>query len=266
MFARILRHQLLSVGLLLLASGRPAYAEDPTITFDFARTAECRDITSSEAAELYPGEKIVELKLRISVHLLAGNINDVEEIRIEVGDCDQGMRVHSFEPNTRLESTVSEDIQWTKTVETGKTLGASLGGQAPVLLGDAVAHITPSINGGKTHREIVTETQKRVAPKHVVVASGTFGQEHGVFFKMRRSPQTSLEGVHELTVRFIVPERWRGDSLRVCCQATGQDKFLWIKQQAIWANTCAPLTVYLAGDEGARTAAKRHVRRSASGS
>ena len=162
----------LPIFFVLAAPLQVALAEDPTLVFDFGRTAECLDVTSEEQALRYPGKKVVELNLRVSVHLLAGNINSVEEIRIEVGDCDEGMRVHSFEPSTRLESKVSEDIEWTKTVEKGKSFGASLGGEAPVLLGDVVAHVTPTINGGTTRREIVTESQRRIAPKHVVVASG----------------------------------------------------------------------------------------------
>ncbi len=255
-----LRNHLLSASLLLLVSSRAVYAEKPSIEFDFGRTAACREVPAAEANGVSPSEKIVELKLRVSVHLMSGNLDDVEEVRIEVGDSDRRLRVYSFEPSTRLESHVSEDIQWSKTIEVGNSLGASLGGQAPVLLGDAVAYVTPSINGGKTSREVVTESQKRIAPKHVVVASGTLGQEHGVFFKLRRSPQSSLEGVHQLTVRFVVPKTWRGDSLQVCCRATGQEKFLWLKQQATWAHKCSAVAVYLANDLGARRAAERHVR------
>ena len=87
-----------------------------------------------------------------------------------------------------------------------------------------------------------------------------------MFFKLKRSPQSSLEGVHELVVRFVVPENWRGDSLRVSCQATGQDKFLWMKQQTTWAAAKAPVAVYLAGDQEARIAAEKFVRRGVSGS
>ncbi|MCA9229143.1 MAG: hypothetical protein KDA57_00715 [Planctomycetales bacterium] len=255
----------LLTALLLALGNELSHAEKPSVTFDFANTAECRELTSGELIEAYPGEKIVELKLRVSVHLDAGQIEDLEEVRIEAGDCDRRMRVHSFEPSTQLESLLSDDILWSKTVETGNSLGASLGGEAPVLLGDVVAHVTPTINGGKTSREIVTETQKRVAPKHVVVTSGTIDQGHGVFFKLRRSPQTSLEGVHELTIRFIVSESWRGDSIRVCCQALGQEEFLWLQQQATWAHKCAPVAVYLAGDLEARRAAISFSRRRTAG-
>ena len=266
MFAQIIRNEMLLLGLLLCASGVPLCAAEPSIEFDFARTAECRDVTAAEVVDIYPGERIVELKLRLSVRLLAGSMSEVEEVRIEVGDCDGRMRVHSFQPSTRLESHVSEDIQWSKTTEKGTSLGAALGGEAPVLLGDVVAHVTPTINGGVTNREIITESQQRIAPKHVVVASGTIDREHGVFFKLHRSPQTSLEGVHELTVRFVVSDSWRGDSVRVCCQATGQEKFLWLKQQTVWAHTCAKVAIYLAGDLKARMAAERHARSALAGS
>jgi len=256
----------LSFGLLLALSSRQADAESPSIDFDFASTAECRELALIESAGIYPGEKIVELKLRISAHLTTGNLDAIEEVRFEVVDCDRRIRVHSFEPSTQLESLVSEDIQWSKITEHGNSLGASLGGEAPVLLGDVVAHVTPSINGGTTSREVITESQKRIAPKHVVVTSGTIDKEHGVFFKLRRSPQSSLEGVHQLTIRFIVPDNWRGDSIRVCCQATGQEKFLWMKQQKTWTYRCAKIAIYLAGDLGARRAAVRYIEQRTAGS
>ncbi len=236
-----------------------AVAASPSLAFDFGNTAECREILTDDADQLYPNDKLVELKLRVSVHLLAGKIDDVEEIRIEIGDCDNRIRVESFLPNTRLESDFSEDVKVTKTVEHGKSLGASLGGESPVPLGDVVAHVLPSVNGGLSKREVVVKKLVLRAPQYAVVASGTIGQEHGVFFKLRASPQTTLEGSHELTVRFVVPKNWRGDSLQVCCYATGQEKFLWTKQQATWARTCAPLALYLAGDLEARIAAEQHM-------
>jgi len=251
------------VGLLVcfsLAQG-DAQAASPSLAFDFGQTAKCREVSPSDGGELYPGKKLVELKLRVSVQLLEGKITDVEEIRIEIGDCDRRIRVESFAPSTKLESTLSEDIIWTKTTESGKSLAASLGGEAPVPLGDVVAHVLPSISGGLSKREVIVEKQVRRAPQQVVVASGTIGQEHGVFFKLRPSPQSSLEGSHELTVRFLVPQNWRGDSLRVCCQATGHEKILWTTQPATWTHTCAPLAIYLAGDLEARTAAEKHVQK-----
>lgn len=259
MFAHV---QLISVwlsGFLLLTGS--AKAAEPSIAFDFANTAECRDVTPTDSAKLFPHEKIIELRLRVSVHLLAGNADDVQEVRIEIGDCDERMRVHSFEPSTRLESLHTQSIRRSTTTEKTKTFGASLGGEAPIPAGDLVAHVTPTISGGLSNRQLVTETEHRVAPQHLVVASGTIGQEHGVFYKLRSSPLSSLEGVHELVVRFIVPDNWRDDAVRVCCHATGEEQFLWMKHDATWAHTCGHVALYLAGDLKAREAAERFAER-----
>lgn len=253
----------------LSLSATHVQAGKPSLAFDFGRTASCHDVTAEVLEQVdsneskFQNRKVIELKLRVSVHLLAGNIADVDEVRIEIGDCDHRMRVESFAPNTRLQSDFSEAITVTKTSERGKSLGASLGGEAPVPLGDLVAHVLPSANAGLSKREVLTEKQTRHAPQYAVVASGTIDQAHGVFFKLRASPQTTLEGSHELMVRFIVPDTWRGDSLRVCCHATGQEKFFWTKQQATWSYTCGSVTVYLAGDLEARLAAEEHVAQQA---
>lgn len=244
--------------VLLSWSTVNAIAGDPQIAFDFGRIAECVEIVGDEVL-LTPGEKLVELKLRVSVHLLAGKIDDVEEVRIEIGDRENMMRVHSFSPSTQMASHLGGDIEWSKTTEEGHSLGASLGGELPTPVGGLIAHVTPTISGGMTNGETITEKQLRLAPKFAVVASGTINQEHGVFFKLRSSSQSSLEGTHDLTVRFRVSEKWRGDSIRVCCQATGTEKVLWMKQQAIWAHTCGPVALYLAGDAEARQAAIRYV-------
>ena len=237
-----------------------ASADEPQLAFDFGRTLECRDVTSPEFAEAYPDERIVEATLRLSVYLSGGDMTDVETIRVEISDCDRRLRVFDFSPSTRLESSLAADVQWTKTTESTHELGASLGGELPVCVGDVVAQVTPSINAVKGGRETITETQVRLAPKQAVIASGTIDGEHGVFFTLRPSPQISLEGVHELTVAFIVPAHWRGDAVRVTCQAAGEQKVLWMTQQKVWAEEASGVALYLAGDAEARRAAERRVR------
>jgi hypothetical protein len=250
---------ILQTTLLLVASQATVIAGEPQLAFDFSRVAECVDVSSEAQETLYAGEKLVELKLRVSVHLLSGKIGDVDEVRIELGDTDNRLRVHSFSPGTKLTSNYSDDIEWTRTTDDSRELGASLGGELPTPIGGLIANVTPSISGGTSNREKITEKQLRVAPRFAVVASGTIAQGHGVFFKLRSSPQTSLEGTHEFAVRFIVPAKWRGNAIRVCCQATGTEKVLWMTQQATWAHTCGGVAMYLAGDAKARQAAIRFV-------
>jgi hypothetical protein len=237
-----------------------AAGDEPALVFDFGRTLECRDVTPPEFSETRPDERLVECSLRLSVSLESGSIDEVESIRVEIADCDKRLRVFNFSPSTRLESEFSKDIQTTKTMEKSHSFSASLGGELPVPIGGMVAHVTPTIGGGKGGKEVVTEKTFRVAPMQAVVASGTMNEEHGVFFSLRPSPTSSLEGVHEFSVQFVVPATWRGDAVRVSCQATGEQKVLWMKQQKVWAQKSSAVALYLAGDIVARKAAERHVR------
>ena len=246
--------------LLVFTPASHAQAEEPELAFDFGRTLACRDVTLSDFAEAYPDERVIECTLRLSVHLTAGAIDDVGAIRVEISDCDARLRVHDFSPRTRLESEFSRDIVTTKTVESSHSLSASLGGEIPAPISGVVAHVTPTIGGGMGGKEIVTEKLTRVAPKLTVVASGTMNEEHGVFFTLRPSALSALEGVHELTVQFIVPAAWRGDAVRIACQATGEQKVLWMKQQKVFGEKSMPVALYLAGDSAARRAADRYVR------
>jgi hypothetical protein len=243
-----------------LAPTAAIYAADPVMSFDFGRALECRDVTPPEYCELYPDKRIVECTLRLSVYLESGDMNEVEAIRIEMADSDRRLSVFDFSPTTKLESALSGDIQWTKTTESSHTIGASLGGELPAGIGGVVAHVTPTINGAKGGKQVVKVCEKRVAPRMAVIASGTIDHEHGVFFTLRPSPTSSLEGVHELSVQFIVPADWRGDAIRVSCQATGQQKLLWMKQRKVWAEKSNAVALYQAGDNAARLAAERKVK------
>ncbi|HMP08405.1 MAG TPA: hypothetical protein PJ982_18805 [Lacipirellulaceae bacterium] len=240
--------------------GAPVLAAEPVLQFDFGRTLECRDVTPLEFAELYPDDRIVQCTMRLSVSLARGSMSDVDSIRVEISDRDRRLRVFDFAPSTRLESTLGGDVEWVRTTESTSSLAASLGGELPACLGDVVAHVTPTINAAKGGREVIAEKQIRLAPQSVVVASGTIDNEHGVFFTLRPSPTTSLEGVHELTVAFIVPAAWRGDAVRVSCRANGAAKVLWIKQHKVWAEKTGGVALYLAGDLEARRAAERLAR------
>ena len=92
--------------------------------------------------------------------------------------------------------------------------------------------MSPSINAGISGGEVATERMNRLPPKHAVVVSGTSSEGRGVFFKLKRSSQTSLEGVHELSVTFVAPANWQGGEVHVGCSADGRRKVLWMKQAA----------------------------------
>jgi hypothetical protein len=225
----------------------------PSVEFDFARAAECRDVTSPERAGQYPHQRIVEVTLPVSVRFRGVAMEDVDELDIEVNGAAAGLQVFDFAPDTQLASDVDSTIETTTTVKKARSFDATLGGQLPVPYAEIVAHVTPSINAGASRGEVATEKMNRLPPKYAVVVSGTSSAGRGVFFKLKRSSQTSLEGVHELVVQFIAPADWRGGKLLVGCTARGTRKMLWLDQEATLGGAANEVQLYVASRGGPRS-------------
>jgi hypothetical protein len=236
---------------------------EPHVEFDFARAAECRDVTPVERIEQYPQQRLVEFTLLVSVRFRGVPLDDVEELTVEVNGAAAGLRVHEFAPATQLASDVAHEIETTTTTKKARSLDATLGGALPVPYAELVAHVSPSINAGVSSGETTTEKLNRLPPKHAVVVSGTSSEGRGVFFKLKRSSQTSLEGVHELAVTFVAPAGWRGGEVQVGCSARGQRKVLWIKQPATLGHEGDTVRLYMAGRGSVRRVAKPIVSESA---
>jgi hypothetical protein len=180
----------------------------------------------------------------------------VSELTVEINGASAGLRVLGFSPATQLASDVACEIVTTTTTNSARSFDATLGGQLPVPFGEVVAHATPSFNAGLSNGETTTEKLNRLPPKHAVVISGTSSEGRGVFFKLKRTSQTSLEGVHDLAVTFVAPAGWRGGDVRVVCNAQGQRKVFWIKQAATLGCEGDTVRLYLAGRGRPRTVAK----------
>jgi hypothetical protein len=68
-----------------------------------------------------------------------------------------------------------------------------------------------------------------------------------VFFKLKRSSQTSLEGVHELAVTFVAPVDWQNGKVLVGCSARGSRKMLWIDKPATLGRAASEVELSVAG-------------------
>jgi hypothetical protein len=97
---------------------------------------------------------------------------------------------------------------------------------------------------------------RQIAPKELVVASGTTDREHGVFFRLRPSRAASLEGAKEFSFLATVPKDWRGDVCSISCTSR-------VKKDSFWSETIAPsgnrkveVGLYLAGDAEAASLAE----------
>src|SRR6266480_5023 len=137
----------------------------PSVEFDVAPTAECRDITPTERIKQYPNQRLIEVTLPVSVRFRGVSMDEVDELAIEVNGASAGMRVHDFTPATQLFTDISHEIETTTTTKKARSLDGSIGGTIPIPGADAVAHLTPTISAGIAGCNTETEKSSRLPPK-----------------------------------------------------------------------------------------------------
>jgi hypothetical protein len=244
---------------LLGADGTIARAADLKVDFDFARQVAYKDITPPERIKQYPDERLICVKLPISVRFAGFASGEVEDINIEVDGSAADLRVDSFCPTTVLASDAMT-IESTTSTKNSRSLGGTLGGAIPVPVGAIVAQITPTIKADASKSDEETEKIRRLPPKQPIVVSGTFAEGHGVFFKYKQSTQTSFEGVKELEIKFVAPTNWKVGSLRVTCVARGHHTVMWVDQPTIFGKTVEIVSLYPEGNTVRREAAERQTK------
>jgi hypothetical protein len=212
--------------LAIVASARIVSAAE-LVEFDFARSIECRVATADGDAKETPRERTIEMTLPVSVRFRGLPPEDVEEVAIEITG-GGGLAVANFSPATQLASDVTDPIRVSTTTRKSSSLDASLGGTFPVPYAELVAHLTPTINAATGRSTASTETMNRLPPQRAVIVSGTSSEGRGVFFKLKRSSQTSLEGKHELTVTRGLAAVMRSGLRLVCPTAC---EHCWASQQ-----------------------------------
>lgn len=218
------------------------------VTFDLPSSIECREVSTAEFTKAHPDLKLIEAKWRISARLLEGDTESIVDFEycLETGPA---MRVQQYLPNTTLESAVSEDqIEVTAGAEKTSATGieAQLAGK-PLLI---------SGSHEKTSKHTATSHYQQLAPKDVVLASGTIDREHGVFFRIRPSRSASLEGGREFMIVASVPKSWRGGLCFTSCAAKASKRTL-IKNSVETIGTAqAHIGMYLSGDPSAAAAAE----------
>jgi hypothetical protein len=186
------------------------------VTFDLPSSVAFRDVTSKEFASQNEDFKIVEAKLRISARIDEGAPSELVDF-LYVIRTTSAMRVRDYFPKTTLESTVAADqIEITADNEDSAASGLQMGGAVKPLV----------LNGSsrQTSKKAESSHFKQLAPRDIVLASGTSDREHGVFFRIRPSRTSSLEGAREFTIVAVVARSWRGEVLTLECTARGIKK------------------------------------------
>lgn len=244
---------------LVLSATTPAAAGDTRVIFDLPESIECRDATPPEFAA---GEylKVIEGKLRISARVVAGSEDEIIDFMYRIACPDKRVRFQDYLPNTTLESTVVDDqIEIKDTSERSDSAGADIHVAYELLgLGSRLNHIS---------KDSESSLYRQIAPRELVVASGTTDREHGVFFRLRPSRTASLEGAKEFTFLATVPKQWRGDLCTISCAARANKDSLFSEAVVPAGRRAVEVGLHLAGDveaaslaEQLRRAQEKHAR------
>jgi hypothetical protein len=237
--------------VVLYGSTASLQAKQPvSVRFDASRAIGCRVVRPPRSASAEVGTKLIEAQFRVSVLVSEGKPENVEDVVVLIEGPHCRLRVVDFSPKTEMANSVEGEVQTTRTVEKTATAGAQIGlGSLPPLYG------LPSATLSGSQHHVVAQTFKELPSKCLVLASGTTDGGHGVFFKVKGTPQVPLEGTKDFTCTFEVPNDWRGDWCLLACHARGlserNKKFESCGQAEIFVG------LYLEGDEHGQAVARQ---------
>ena len=250
---------LLFFGLLLVGHASivaPASAAGlPQVQFDAENRIGCRDVTPAEFAVWNPDERWLEARFQVSSLIQRGNEGDLVQLVYRIVSLRQTMRVVDYAPKTVLATEVAGKVAVEERTDKDEHFSFALA--APLTwTGKAAA------NGEMNAKSQQSRRYELLPPLTAIAASGTTDRGYGVYFKVKPSPRSSVEGSQELRVVFRVARDWRGDCVHLTCQAVGtfRTPVPPISETVACGARRFTIALYAEGDLAAKAAAERLVR------
>jgi hypothetical protein len=205
-----IRRASLAAVIIVAALAQAALAA-PSVEFDIAPKAACRAVTAPESAKLHAGANVVEVTFDLSTRIV-GNESDLKHITVEIWSPDRQLSIVGFSPTTTLQN---ESVDGVIEVEEHRALG-----QLSLEYALPTAKIQASAKNAGDSKIV----EKKLAPKSLLVASGTFDRSHGVFFTLHPSTQESLQKSRQFVCQLEVPKGFRGDYIQMTCTAVAHNR------------------------------------------
>lgn len=237
-------------GLVICAAGSCCYADAADVRFDVVPVVECRDVTSAEFAAVNPHERLCEARFQVSSLIPRGDEDELVQYLYRIESPHRGFVVADYLPQTTLATDVAKNLSVEKHRETRHDLGISISGHY-----NNLAQGSASAGNGRIVKSSVR--YELLPPLELLASSGTISRGSGVYFKLRPSRRTSLEGAKEFVLVLRVPREWRGDYVRVDCEAVGRQTHLLpaIESEKVWGAASFLVALYAEGDVEAQQAA-----------
>ncbi len=234
---------------------QPVQAASLEVSFDVMPTVGCRDVTTAEFAEANPDERLIEAHVEVSSLIRQGNEGDLLQYFYRFDSPRRTMRIVDYTPKTTLASDVAGNVTIEKKKETTKGIGMTV--TAPL---EWPAKLSGS--GDLAAKTLDSTRYELVPPMTAVAASGTLDRGYSVYFKLRPSRSTSLEGARPFTLVLRVPHSWRADYVHLSCTASAAAQGLLgpLDEEVVCGRRRFVVALYAEGDASAKAAAERLVR------
>lgn len=232
-----------------------AGAAPPRVSFDLPPMASSRDVTPEEFAATNPHERWIEVRFPLSIFLV-GNETELTEIQAELHLEAPHAQIVDYSPKTALTDRYAGAVEVQQIAESSRGAGLTVSG--------AEANVKASGSADAAQKNAKTVKYQEIPAKEIVTASGTLRRGQGVYFKLRPTAATTVQGSHELSAIVRVPRTWRGDVLYVACEARAMRETssfpaapFETKAESFSAGSGRfQVALYLEGDEGAWRAAR----------
>ena len=239
----------------IVAAVTPAEAAAPRVRFDTDAVVGCADVTPVEFAKANPGEKLIEARFLISTLIAPGDSDAQLQHLYTIESRQRTMQVEDYLPKTTLSADVVGHVLVEKKDEKVKQFGLSVNGTYEKIVSGAGSVGVDSKSGTILKYEKLPELE-------LLAASGPIHRGTGVYYKLKPSSQTSLEGAQEFAAVFRVPATWRGDYAYIHCEAWSVPTGL----SSAWGDPARVgggdffVALYLEGDVQAKAAAQEYAR------
>ena len=225
------------------------FGDEGCVSFDVPATLASCDVSTDES--LVNNQRLVEIVFPVTTLVGCRSDQRVLEMMIQVRGLGAGLQVVDYGPRTQLYSEVEGSVEVENRQDRNSQIGLNASGNAAKLVNiDAKANLGSS--QGSTQR------YQQIPAQKLLLASGTISRGSGAYFKFRHTPQTTLEGGHEITLTLRVPKHWRGGMLRVDCVATGKEKNIWGETDFRAGHGSFVVATWLQGDFEAQQLVQRY--------
>ncbi len=234
---------LVSASLSLNAWGQVAFDVNPLVA--------AREVGPIGLIHQLPDSRMIEVQLDVSALFTPGQSAHVTEYTIKMVSRHEDVQVADYFPRTEMQSDVQGTMQVTQDadrVREGAVRG--IGGYPGVGTVQGYAY------GHDNSKETVVYARKPAM--ELSTASGTLDRRRGVYFKVKESSQSTLEGSRPYRIVFEVPQSWRADLLDVTIEAVGYEHSS--KKTRVLSTQKFVVAMYQEFDAYAATATTNYVR------